>query len=250
MKNLLFIGFFSFIFTVSQINVFAKDLPTSAEELRNELEAALKAGNIKAVLALNNWKNVSAEMKGGMSDEISELIKQGVSSVKLLPLPDDYEFTNEMDGVRYFSNVHVQGLIEIASTNKDDSDEIPYGDSDGKFYVAGTVQEVFDLHPKPAAQLSIFAQVLGSGLPNSGKFTGSYVYILQSGKEAKKDFNGVGNLSKAFAGLYLKSCSVQISPDNQDKHERIELEIRQDNKIIFDSGKIETNAPIVYEKKN
>src|SRR5438445_325749 len=141
MKNLLFIGFFSFIITVSQINVFAKDLPTSSEGLRNELETALKAGDIKAALALNNWKDVS--------------------------------------------------------------DEIPYGDSDGKFYVAGTVQEVFDLHPKPAVQLSIFAQVLGSGLPNSGKFTGSYMYILQSGKEAKKDFNGVGNLSKAFAGLYL-----------------------------------------------
>jgi len=260
MKNLLFIGFLSFIITVSQINVFAKDLPTSSEELRNELETALKAGDIKAVLALNNWKDVSAEMKKDMSAEMSELIKQRVSSVKLLPLPDDYEFTNEMDGVRYFSNVHVQGLIEIKSTNdtsiqisppariEDSSIQIPYGDNNGKFYIAGMVQEVFDFHPKPAAQLSIFVQVLG--LPSSGKFTGSYVYILQSGKEVKKDFNGVGNLSKTFVGLYLKSCSVQISPDNQDKHERIELEIRQDNKIIFDSGKLETNAPIVYEKKN
>jgi hypothetical protein len=262
MKNLFFVGLFSCVIAITQTIAIANDLPTSAEQLRNELETALKAGDIKTVLSLNNWKGVSDEMKSGMSDEMSDLIKQGVSDVKLLPLPSDYEPTNEMDGVRCFSNVHVQGLIEIKSTNdtsiqmsppgriEDSSIQIPYGDSDGKFYVAGMVQEVFDLHPKPAVQLSFFTQVLASRGPNSGKFTGSYVYVLQSGREVKKDFKGVGNLSKAFAGLYLKSCTVQASPDNQDKHERIELEIRQDNKIIFDSGKIETNAPIIYEKKN
>ena len=251
MKNLFFIGFFSGVIAIAQITAIAKDLPTSAEQLRSEIEAALKAGDIQAALSLNNLKGVSDEMKSGTTDEMSELIKQGATNVKLLPLSDDYEPTNEMDGVRYFPNVNVRGLLDFESaTNKDDSTQIPYGDSDGKFYVAGVVQEVFDLHPKPAAQLSFFAQILGSGGPNSGKFTGSYVYVLQSGKEVKKDFKGVGNLSKAFAGLYLKSCTVQASPDNQDKHERIELEIRQDNKIIFDSGKTEANAPIIYEKKN
>jgi hypothetical protein len=251
MKNLFFVGLFSCVIVIMQTTAIANDLPTSGEQLRSELETALKAGDIKTVLSFNNWKGVTDEMKSDMSDEMSELIKQGANSVKLLPLPDDYDLTNEMNGVRCFSNVHVQGLLDIESTtNKDDSTQIPYGDSDGKFYVAGMVQEVFDLHPKPAVQLSFFTQVLTSSGPNSGKFAGSYVYVLQSGKEVKKDFNGVGNLSKAFVGLYIKSCSVQASPDNQDKHERIELEIRQDNKIIFDSGKIETNASIVYEEKN
>jgi hypothetical protein len=250
MKNLLSPVCLSFLIaTYGQTLLFAKDIPTSAEQLRSEFEAALKAKDAKAILALHNWKGVSAEMKSDMSEEAAEMIKQGVVSVKLLPLPADYELTNELNGVRYFPNVRVQGVLKVAAKEEGNEVQIPYGDSSGKYYIAGTVQEVFDTHPKPSAFLSVQVMVMGAGLPDSGKFSGFYVYV-QSGKEIKKGLNGVGNLTQTFGGEYIKSCTVQLNPDNRDKHERIQLIVSEDNKKIFDSGKLETNIPVIYEKKN
>ena len=85
-----------------------------------------------------------------------------------------------------------------------------------------------------------------SRLPDSGKFTDSYVSV-NGGKKIKKDISGAGSRTEVFAGDYIKSCTVQKNPDNR---ERIQLIVSEDNKMIFDSGKMETNTPIVYERKS
>ena len=40
----------------------------------------------------------------------------GIKSVTLQPLPGDMQLTNEANGVRYFPNVAVAGMIDVEST--------------------------------------------------------------------------------------------------------------------------------------
>ena len=140
---------------------FAKDAPTSAEQLRSELEAAVKSKNTNAIAALFNWTGVAGDMKEMLIEMPAYLIKDDIAVVKLLPVPAGFEATNEVDGVRYFPNIPVIGIIDIESTRKGNSWKLPYGESAGNFYLSGTAQETFDAHAKK----SNFLGVMVVGLP-------------------------------------------------------------------------------------
>ena len=84
---------------------FGKDVPTSAEQLRSQLELAIKAKDINSIIALFNLDKVSDDMKSIAEMVAAGLAQDGVVSVKLSPLPADAELTNEVAGVRYFPNV-------------------------------------------------------------------------------------------------------------------------------------------------
>lgn len=242
MKRLLFAmvaGATIFIFPTA----FASP-PASAEQLRSEFEAALKAKDTNAVLALINWKGVSAEMKSETVGEMADMTGSAVASVKLLPLPADYQPTNEMDGVRYYPNVHVLGQINVETAEKGNASQIPYGESSGVFYIAGTVQETFDAHAKKSISLGVM--VMGR-FPREapGILTCSYVYAA-GGKEKTASFQCTNNWSEAFWGDSIKSCQVaKISGLGSFK-----LLITENGKTIFDSGMVKTNDSISYEKKN
>lgn len=236
------------LFTVFMVFVlptaFAKDAPASAEQLRSELESALKAKNTNAVLALVNWKGVSSTMKTDASEEMGGMISQGAASVKLLPLPTDQQLTNEVDGVRYYPNVQVEGLIDVESTTKGNSSQIPYGESDGTFYIAGVAEETFDANAKK----SIFLGVMVMGLfpkETPGILDCSYVYIAD-GKEKTGSFQCTNNWSEGFRGDYIKSCKVtKISGSGSFK-----LMVSENAKRVFDSEMTKTNNSISYEKIN
>ena len=215
--------------------------PTSAEQLRTEFEMAMKANDTNAILALVNWKGVSAEMKSEMADEMDT---SGLVSVKLLPLPADYKLTNEMNGVRYFPNVHVLGFLSVNYTNQAITGQIPYGESGGVFCIAGTTQEIFDAHAQKSINLGV--SVMGMFSTKSpGILTCSYVY-LDDGQEKTGGFQCTNNLSQAFWGDSIKSCTVKkISGDGA-----FELLINENGKTVFDSDMVETNDSIAYEKKN
>jgi hypothetical protein len=217
--------------------------PTSAEQLRSEFEAALKAKDTNAVLALVNWKGVSDTMKSDTSGQMGDTISQGVAGVKLLPLPADQQLTNEMDGVRYFPNVHVLGLINVESAEKGNGSQIPYGESNGGFYIAGVVQETFDTHAKKSVSLGV--AVMGLFPQDSpGILTCSYVYDT-GGKEKTASFQCTNNWSEAFWGDSIKSCKVtKISGLGSFR-----LLINENGSKIFDSGMVKTNNSIFYEQK-
>jgi len=218
--------------------------PTSAEQLRSEFEAAMKAKDTNALLALVNWKGVSAEMKSEMIEEDTADDTAAFVGVKLLPLPADYQLTNELDGIRYFPNVHVVGFLGVNYKDQNTTGQIPYGESDGGFYVAGTVQETFDAHAKKSISLGI--SVMGLFTKETpGILTCSYVYVA-GGKEKTGGFQCTNNWSTGFWGDTVKSCTVKkISGDGS-----FQLLINENGKTVFDSDMVETNDSISYEKKN
>lgn len=221
----------------------AKDAPASAEQLRSEFEAALKAKDTNAVFSLINWKGVSAEMKSETVEEMAGIVKPDVASVKLLPLPADYQPTNELDGIRYFPNVHVQGLIDVESTEKGNAVTIPYGEYGGAFYIAGTEKETFDPHAKKSTSLGVMVMELFPK-EDPGILTCLYVYVA-GGKEKTDRFQCTNNWSISFWGDYIKSCKViKVSGSGS-----FQLMINEGGKTVFDSDMVETNDSITYERK-
>lgn len=93
--------------------VLAKDPPASAEQLRSELESALKAKNTNAVLSLINWEGVSDKMKSSQIRMMDGLLTEDVQSVTLGPVPASSRLAFEWNGVRYSPNVSVVGFVEI-----------------------------------------------------------------------------------------------------------------------------------------
>ena len=118
---------------------FAKDAPTSAERLRSELASAIKVKDTNAIVSLFNLQGVSDDMKSIPEMMASSLAQDEVASVKLSPLPAEIELTNELNGVRYFPNVTVIGVIDIESKRPGNATQLPYGESAGKFYAGNLI---------------------------------------------------------------------------------------------------------------
>jgi hypothetical protein len=244
MKHTLFIICLNVVIIASGLPMAsAKDAPTSAEQLRSEVESALKSKDTNAFKALFNWQGVSESMKADMNDENADIFSHDVASVKLAALPTDFQPTNELNGVRYKPNVAVVGMIDVEYTEKGNAVSMPYGKTGDVFYLSSTVEE--RIATPTTKEKSLNVSVMGSAMPDAGGFTGSYAYV-KGGKEITADINGKGNRSEAFWGDYIKSCTVRKTADNQDW---IKLVISEDGKKIFESEETTNKEPIVYEKK-
>ena len=243
MKNIHIIICLGFLITLLGLKpASAKDAPTSAEQLRSELETALKAKDTNAVLALVNWKGVSDKMKASVAGQMGFIASRELAGVNLLPLPAGRQLTNELNGVRYFPNVHVQGLIDVESTVKGNDTQMPYGESNGAFYIAGVVQETFDAHAKKSIRLGVMVMGLFSK-ESPGILNCSYVYV-GGGEEKTGSFQCTNNWSTSFWGDGFKSCKVtKLSGDGS-----FQLMVNEGDKTVFDSDMVETNS-VVYEKK-
>ena len=219
-----------------------KEPPTSPKQLRRDLETAIKAKDTNAVLALVNWKGVARDMKAETTEEMGELAGSAMTGVKLLPLPPDYHPTNELNGVRYFPNVNVVGLIDVESPQEGNDTQIPYGESGGVFYLASILQETFDPHAKKAISLGI--SISGHfSRQNPGVFKCVYVY-LADGEEKDDDFECTNNISTGFPGDAIKSCTVvKVSGTGA-----YQVKITADGQTVFDSGMVTTNDSVIYEK--
>ena len=224
------------------VTTFAKDAPTSAEQLRSELESAIKSKDTNAIISLFNLRGVSDDMKSIVEMVAAGLAQDDAASVKISPLPADTELTNEVGGVRYYPNVPVIGMIEVESTRPGNVTHIPYGESAGGFYFPGTLKEVFNASAPKAKILNIM--FIGLFPQKSEVITGNYVYV-NGGKESTKDVCFTNSMSYSFRGDSIKSCQFK-----KDSHEgSIKLVVDEEGKKIFDSGMIEHTNIIRYEKK-
>jgi len=226
-------------FRVVLSSVHATLPPTSAEQLRSELETALKAKDKNTISSLFNWQGVSEATKSMQIAVVGDMCNHDIAAVKLSPLPAGFQSANESTGVR--SNVTLVGMVDVEFAEKGNSVHMPYGTKDGVFYLASPLEEKTGTPTSKAKSLNIL--VMGSGMPDAGSFTVSYVYV-RDGKEIKKDMQGKGNISRAFMGDYIKSCTVQKTSDSLD---RIQLIISEDGQAIFESEEVRTKTPIVYE---
>jgi hypothetical protein len=216
----------------------AKGAPSSAEELRSRVEAALKASNTNAFMALFNWEGVSEQRKSMMSTMVAAMPKHEWTAVKLAPLPADFQATNEVNGIRYRPSVVVGGWIVVEFTPKGNAAQLPYGKSGDAYYLSCNVAEKL---PGPITKSKIL-NIEVMGLADPGTFSGTYVFV-QGGREIKQNLS---NRGAGFYGDYVKSCTVQKTTGSADS---IQLTITEDGKTVFESEEVTNQTPIVYEKK-
>ncbi|MDB6123476.1 MAG: hypothetical protein JWQ71_2469 [Pedosphaera sp.] len=229
-------------------SAFAKSTPNSALELVNKVSDAVKAKDTNAYMALINWDGVSDKYKTMTGKIVADCLMQEFRSIELAPLPVSFPLTNEMNGVRYTPNLKVLGLVAIkfrqtnTTHNSVSEMKLPYGQKDGGFYLSGVITERFAPPLTNARPLNIVVE--GSGSPDAGEFTGSYVF-LQNGREVKGELSSKGNVSKSFWGDYIKSCTVQKISGS----DAIKLVISEDAREVFSSPMVESKDPIIYQRK-
>lgn len=224
----------------ASINIFAKDLPTSAEQLRSELESALKNKNASAFIELFNWDGIQEKsfvrmaMKLAINQNTNDVI-----SVTLSPLPANYHATNEMFSLRTRDNVITTGMIDVKRSGEDFVEHLPYGTKGGAFYLAQTIREMI-----PGKSLRVTVSIFDPHPIIT--YTGTCVYV-QEGKEINLELCGTNKyIEKNLWGDYIKSCSIQkTSPSGL-----IMLEIVEGHQKIFQSPQIKTGDVISYERKN
>lgn len=246
MKQIRIITCLSFLVAnIGLQTALAKDTPapTSPEQLRSQLEKAFKAKNTEAVLGFVNWRGVLAEMRTMQIMSLTYVATQGVTSVTLVPLPADYQITNQLNGVRYYPNIKVMGLVSV-QTPKNGTTTFPYGTSGGAYYIGGVITQTFDATERKATSLGI--SVIGT-FPDQkpGVLNCSYVYVT-GGKEISGSLKLTNILGTGFWGDYVKSCKVtKISGGSGT----LQVVINQGKKIVFDSGMLQSEQPVVYERK-
>ena len=253
MKNLLRAVGLSFFILACLTSAFAKAPPTSAEQLRSELESALKAKDTNAVMSLFNWEGGSNELRAsaGMREmmirgQTDAMMKTNITSVKLLPLPPNFQAvqTNEGNGIGQKFNVTVVGIIDV-NNQKASVGQLPYGKKGDAFYIAGVVLEKLPGQP-------LYVRVLAGPNPDLLPYTGSWVYVTD-GKEIKVDISDKTNRFKMCWGDYTKSCTIQRTSTNSLNMPGFAgwfyFQVVQGGTNVFESPEMTNEAPIIYEKK-
>lgn len=116
--------------------------PTSAEQLRGEIEAAIKTKNADALTRLFCWQDVPKELK-------TQNIEVGISSwlnlenpkVTLIGLEPMETLTNVVNGYIHRPNINVLGYIKITTDQWGNANSFPYGKFGDAYYVATWLKE-------------------------------------------------------------------------------------------------------------
>ena len=230
-------------------SVFAKAPPTSAEQLRSELETALKAEDMRTaerkIFSLFNWDGVSENDKGmthgvfiwDLFSEHHNLQVTNVTSVQLSPLStnllamvsaekNDWQGDN---GRRVKFSIPALGEIDVTIPTGQ-TIRLPYGEKDGAFYLAALIA-----YQAPGQPLHV--RVLGRST-----YTGSWVYVIGD-KEFTVHISDHTNQFRASWGDYVKSCSVQKTSGDGT----LDVDITEGGKYVFQAHNIETKSLITYE---
>jgi hypothetical protein len=251
MKRLLFTAGLSFVIVACTTNcVFAGDTPTSVEQLRSEIESAFKAKDINAMISLFCWDEAEKGWKEMMSGMMAEEMPTETNfiSVTLSPLPTNFQATVSSflpdwegdHGRRGKYNIPVIGMIHLNFQNGK-SDEMPYGKKGDTFYIAQLVS-----YQIPGKYLKVDVSKL-----RVQTYTGYWVYV-QSGKEISIPINDHTNEQKSGWGDYVKYCYVRRTDTNEVPgfSPWFSYNIIEDvTNVIFDSGQITNEEPVIYERK-
>ncbi|HEV7924053.1 MAG TPA: TlpA disulfide reductase family protein [Verrucomicrobiae bacterium] len=163
-----------------------KAAPVSAEQLRSEVESALKIKDKEAILSLFNWQRVSADMRSFHGQMIAELLRKDVETVKLTPFPTNFPTSMEDGGVRYALNLPPVGILDVKCARSDNTIQLPYGQKDGAFYILGsTEEEIAQPEAQPSEKITVQIRSMdGKTLANEAVVCASpdKVPYLQAGR--------------------------------------------------------------------
>lgn len=230
-------------------SIFAKTPPTSAEQLRSEIETALKADDMRTaerkIFSLFNWDGVPENDKGmirgvyiwDLFSEHHNLQVTNVTSVQLAPLStnllamvsgekNDGQWDN---GRRVKFKIPALGEIDV-TTPTGQTIRLPYGEKDGVFYLVALIA-----YQAPGQSLRV--QVLGRST-----YMGSWTYVLGN-KEFTVNISDRTNQFRVCWGDYIKSCSVQKTSDGGV----MDVDIAEGGKYVFQAHNIETKSLITYD---
>jgi len=120
-----------------------KAQPTSPEQLKDELEVAMKAKDKDKISALFYWVGVGNMMKESSKRNIDQMAEYPAQKIELLPLPDDFQTEFIRDGLKYIPNIKLVGMFKIIYGDDGPPTftdaNIPYGIKDGKYYLPNTI---------------------------------------------------------------------------------------------------------------
>jgi hypothetical protein len=234
-------------------SVFAKDAPASAEQLRSELEAALKAKDTNAVVSLfnsegglNDWRESAGMRQTMITLQTSAMLQTNITTVQLSPLPVDFQSarTNEENGICQKFNVPVIGMIDVRSSDRN-LGQLPYGKEGDAFYMAGiTLEKV------PGKRLTV--NVSAGPNPDPLTFKGSWVYVA-GGREIKVDISDKTNRFKTCWGDYIKSCTIQRTSTNSLDSPGFSgwfyFDVLEGGTNVFESPQMTNEDAVTYERK-
>ena len=168
-------------------------------------------------------------------------------------LYEDYETESVMNGIRYKPNVTVLGMIEgflsvnDNGTNTSWGTQLPYGEKNGRFYLAGTTTEKIYEPKVKETPFQITITRTNYSVPTA--YALSYVY-LQNDQEIKKTFAGTNTFRRLIWANELKSCVLRKLSEDNDMLKLEIIEISTNRLLtLLNSETSSTNAPIVYERK-
>jgi hypothetical protein len=248
--------------------------PASAEQLRSEFEAALKAEDTNAIASLYDWRDVSDESKSGQIENVTSMLCGGkIESVKLTPLSSDYSDEDEMetdDGLCIVhKNIPAVGLIEVKAQPADANDsptdmEIPYGKTNNTYCFSAVVMDKIPRSGLKEKSLKVIVTIGGGVYSATGgftplkpptTFTGSCIYI-KDGKEIKVNISGSESRTNTFIGNYIRSCTVRKTSGKgwinlyvfEDGRKTFVKEQQESGKgVVVEDDSESSNEPITYE---
>ena len=216
--------------------------PTTPEELKDRLVQAINDQNREELISLFNWDGVDEQMRALSERVIDSLMEGKVKSAEFLPLPEKFKEGFVRNGVKYSANIKLVGVIKVSyeeSGNQVIGDsKIAYGEKDGKYYFPSTIAKKTGYTGPPDKTINI--NIIGTSAPDPVLFEGLCLYNV-SGQEKKKKIKGEGNISEAFWGQEVKSCTIKKLSDTGS----MKLVISVGGETIFESEMSET-AQIIY----
>lgn len=258
MKRLLSAIGLSFVITFSAAtNILAKDPPTSAEQLRSEVEHAYKHNDLDAITSLICWDGINdSEEKTMLSGMLAEdMTKRGfkATNFSLISVPTNFQATITSfrgdwqgdNGMRYKYNVPVIGMIHMNFLGEDQNDknsDFPYGKKGNAFYLS----QLFG-YQLPGKALNVRVD----NIPRFLTYTGYWVFVKE-GKEISVPINDQTNEFRQGWGDYVKYCTVRRTTlkEMPGFANFFEYRITEDQtNIIFESGQITNEEPVIYERK-
>jgi hypothetical protein len=213
--------------------------PASPRELQERFQRALAAKDLRALVQLYEWRDVSPSMRTTTAMMLDELTRKEIKSIELGRVTQKRETI--VQGIRYRPNLPLAGAVVVTYVEKGVTDkvEIPYGRQANGYYFSAVIEE--PVAPPPATPRWYGLSVGGTAAPQPAQFSGFYVAVV-NGKEVRKEFSGQAGLTKQIRADSLRYCEVRKTSEGG----QIYLLITANGETLYESPPTDTATPITY----
>ncbi len=117
-------------------------VPSSKEELLQSVKEAVAKKDSAAIMGLFNKENTDLRMMSMSEMMVTQIVKDPIKEVSLEPLEVNFKAAIVVGDQVYHPNIPVLGYVKFHTGGENSvSMNMPYGEKDGSYYLAGTVKE-------------------------------------------------------------------------------------------------------------